>query len=260
MTFARKIKDLILYKILGQYAYGISVSENIKENIISRGMPRQRICYVPNGFDIDRVNASKSDSETVRREIGIPESAKVFLAFGWEPITKGIDLLLAAFEMFVTQHENAVLFLVGTEAMKQYVDNWTRGVQREWLVISDPRENVADFYQASDVFVSASRSEGFSYSVAEAMAAKLPIVSSNIPGLDWAGNVAGVVFFENCNETSLLQAMGKVLEWTETERAAKTVANKKFIVENYSVEKWAENILKVYKAVLEENHMGPKTN
>ncbi len=47
---------------------------------------------------------------------------------------------------------------------------------------------------------------------------------------------------------------------TETERAAKTVANKKFIVENYSVEKWAENILKVYKAVLEENHMGPKTN
>ncbi len=99
MTFARKIKDLILYKILGQYAYGISVSENIKENIISRGMPRQRICYVPNGFDIDRVNASKSDSETVRREIGIPESAKVFLAFGWEPITKGIDLLVTAFEI-----------------------------------------------------------------------------------------------------------------------------------------------------------------
>ena len=260
MTFARKIKDLILYKILGQYAYGISVSENIKENIISRGMPRQRICYVPNGFDIDRVNASKSDAETVRREIGIPEGAKVFLAFGWEPITKGIDLLLTAFEMFVTQHENAVLFLVGTEAMKQYVVNWACGVQRAWLVISEPRENVADFYQASDVFVSASRSEGFSYSVAEAMAAKLPVVSSKIPGLDWAGNVAGVVFFESCNENSLLQAMGKVLEWTETERAAKTVANKKFIVENYSVEKWAEKILKVYEAVLKENHKGSKTN
>jgi glycosyltransferase involved in cell wall biosynthesis len=254
MTFARRIKDFILYKILGQYVYGISVSENIKENIISRGMPRQRICYVPNGFDIDRVNSSKSDPELIRREIGIPEGAKVFLAFGWEPITKGIDLLLTAFEMFVTKHENAVLFLVGTENMKQYVDNWTCGAQRGWLVISDPRENVADFYKASDVFVSASRSEGFPYSVAEAMAAKLPIVSSNIPGLDWAGNVEGVVFFENCNANSLLQAMEKVLEWPETERAAKTVASNKFIVENYSVEKWSENIIEVYKTILDENH------
>ena len=252
MTLIRKIKDIILYKTLGQYVYGISVSENIKENMILRGMPRRRIYYVPNGFDIDRVNSSKNEPAFIRREIGIPEGKKVFLAFGWEPITKGIDLLLNAFEILVKQYKNAVLFLVGTEIMKQYVENWTCGTPREWLILSDPRENVADFYKVSDVFVSASRSEGFSYSVAEAMAATLPIVSSNIPGLDWARNVEGVVFFENCNENSLLQAMEKILEWSETERAVKTIANNRFIIENYSLEKWSENIVEIYKTILGE--------
>ena len=250
LTLKRKIKDIILYKILGQSAYGIAVSQGIKANIASRGMPHHRIFYVPNGFDINRASASSNDPRMIRQEIGIPEEKTVFLAFGWEPITKGVDLLLNAFEILVKQYKNVVLFLVGTDIMEQYVANWTRGVYREWLVLAKPREKVADFYQASNVFVSASRSEGFSYSVAEAMAARLPIVSSNISGLDWAKNVEGVVFFENGNESALAHAMEKVLAWSEAERASKTSANNKFIMENYSIGKWAKNIVEVYKTIL----------
>lgn len=250
LTLKRKIKNLILYRILGQYAYGIAVSQGIKANIVSRGMPHQRIFYVPNGFDINRVTSGSVEPRVIRQEIGIPEEKKIFLAFGWEPITKGVDLLLNAFEILAMQHKEVVLFLVGTEIMEQYVANWTRGVYREWLVLAKPREKVADFYKISSVFVSASRSEGFPYSVAEAMAARLPIVSSNIPGLDWAKNVEGVVFFESGNEIALAQAMEKVLAWSEPERGSRTAANNKFIVENYSMEKWAQNIVAVYKTIL----------
>ena len=250
LTLKRKIKDFILYKILGQSAYGIAVSQDIKANIVSRGMPHQRIFYVPNGFDINRVTSSSAESRVIRQEIGIPEQKIIFLAFGWEPITKGVDLLLNAFEILVMQHKEVALFLVGTEIMEQYVANWTRGVYREWLVLAKPREKVADFYKISSVFVSASRSEGFPYSVAEAMAARLPIVSSNIPGLDWAKNVEGVVFFESGNEIALAHAMEKVLAWSEAERVSKTSANNKFIIENYSMGKWAKNIVEVYKTIL----------
>ena len=256
MTLKRKIKDFILYKVLGHYVYGISVSENIKENIVARGMPRGRIYYVPNGFDINRVTSSQRSAEIIRQEIGIPEGKKVFLAFGWEPITKGVDLLLAAFDTLVTQSTDTVLFLVGTDDMKQYVENWTRGIRRDWIILAEPRETVADFYKVSDVFVSASRSEGFPYSVAEAMAAKLPIVSSNIPALHWARNVEGVAFFESGNENSLFQAMKKVLEWSEAERTQKTSTSNKFVSEHYSLEKWSENIIEIYQMILGETTVG----
>jgi len=252
MTLKRKIKDFILYKVLGHFVYGISVSENIKESIVSRGMPRQRIYYVPNGFDINRVTSSTRTPEIIRQEIGISKGKKVFLAFGWEPITKGVDVLLAAFEILITQSTDVVLFLVGTDVMKQYVEIWTRGIHREWIILAEPRETVADFYNVSDVFVSASRSEGFPYSVAEAMAAKLPIVSSNIPALNWARNVEGVAFFESGNENSLFQAMKKVLEWSSAERNHRTTANNKFVSENYSLEKWSKNIIEIYQMILGE--------
>jgi glycosyltransferase involved in cell wall biosynthesis len=250
LTLVRRIKDFILFKLLGHYVYGISVSEDIKENIVSRGMPRERIYYVPNGFDINRVISSTKTSAAIRRELGIPEGKTVFLAFGWAPITKGVDLLLAAFEAFAMQSADVVLFLVGADAMKQYIEQWTCGTRRDWLVLSEPRENVADFYKASDVFVSASRSEGFPYSVTEAMAAKLPIVSSDIPALTWARNVEGVVFFESCNVDSLVQAVQTVIEWSEEDRIHKTLANSTFVDSNYSLDKWDENIIKTYISIL----------
>ena len=108
------------------------------------------------------------------------------------------------------------------------------------------KEQVAEYYKASDVFISASRSEGFPYSVAEAMGANLPIISSDIPGVAWAKQAKGVLLFESGNAIALSQAIQGVLSWPEQELQDRKQSNQQFIVENYTVEKWAKNIIDVY--------------
>ena len=245
LTFLRRIKDFILYNILGRFTYGISVAEHIRENMISRGMQRRRMFYVPNGFDINRIQ-SRVDSASIRQELGIAADKIVFLTFGWEPITKGVDIVLEAFEILTRQCKNATLLLVGTEMMNNYVEAWEGGEAHEWLVLAAPREQVAEYYKASDVFISASRSEGFPYSVAEAMGANLPIISSDIPGVAWAKQAKGVLLFESGNAIALSQAIQGVLSWPEQELQDRKQSNQQFIVENYTVEKWAKNIIDVY--------------
>jgi glycosyltransferase involved in cell wall biosynthesis len=252
LTLKRRVKDLLLYRILGSTAFGIAVSENIRQAIGRRGMPLQRMRYIPNGFDPERLAVGEKSPDTVRCELGIPKQAKVFLAFGWEPVTKGVDLLLAAFDKLASavNPSDIVLLLIGTDTMRQYVHDWNRGNRPAWQYLAAPRERVSEFFSASDAFVSASRSEGFPYSIVEAMASKLPVVSSNIPGAAWAQEAPGVVFFDPGNVEELAKAITQVLSWTEEERRLNSNANCDFVTERYSVQQWAENILSYYKELL----------
>ena len=255
LTLKRRIKDLLLYRILGRTAFGIAVSDNIRQAMGQRGMPLQRMRYIPNGFDADRLAMGEKSPATVRCELGIPKQAKVFLAFGWEPLTKGVDLLLAAFEKLAAARNpsDIVLLMIGTDTMRQYVHDWNRGNQPFWQYLAEPRERVAEFFAASDAFISASRSEGFPYSIVEAMASKLPVVSSDIPGAAWARGVPGVVFFPPGDADALSKAISQMLSWTDDERSANSNANCSFVTERYSLNQWAENVLSYYTDLLMDN-------
>ena len=177
------------------------------------------------------------------------------MAFGWEPLTKGVDLLLAAFEKLAAARNpsDIVLLMIGTDTMRQYVHDWNRGNQPFWQYLAEPRERVAEFFAASDAFISASRSEGFPYSIVEAMASKLPVVSSDIPGAAWARGVPGVVFFPPGDADALSKAIYQMLSWTDDERSANSNANCSFVTERYSLNQWAENVLSYYTDLLMDN-------
>lgn len=252
LTLLRRMKDFILYRLLGRVTFGIAVSESIRAEIGGRGMPLHRIKYVPNGFDAERLGDCDKDRDTLRGELGIPQQTRVFLAFGWEPITKGVDLLLAAFAQIGNGEKcyKVGLLLIGKEPMLQYVNEWTRGGKPSWLYLADPRERVAELYAVSDVFISASRSEGFSYSVVEAMASRLPVISSDIPGVAWAKGVQGVISFSPCDVPDLVRGITEVISWSDAQWNSNVNANRSFVIEKYSLQTWARNILEVYDTIL----------
>ncbi len=256
LTLKRRMKDFILYRLLGRVTFGIAVSESIRAEIGGRGMPLQRIKYVPNGFDAARLAGCNKDKAALRGELGIPPQTRAFLAFGWEPVTKGVDLLLAAFAQLCNGEKcNKIgLLLIGKEPMMQYVKEWSRGDKPPWLYLAEPREQVAELYTVSDVFISASRSEGFPYSVVEAMASRLPVISSDIPGVAWAKGVQGVVFFSSCDATDLVRGITEVISWSDAQWKGNVNANRSFVTEKYSLQTWAKNVLEVYDAIM-NNHM-----
>ena len=112
-------------------------------------------------------------------------------------------------------------------------------------VVSFPGEvsNAEDYLANADVYLSTSHREGLPLSMLEAMAAGLPIISSNVGGCSDIVVDNGILF-EDDNEEQLLKAM-KTLATDENLRK-KYSQNGYCIVNEYDALKCAENYEKLY--------------
>ncbi len=155
-----------------------------------------------------------------------------------------------AVEYLVTSGRQVVLGIVGTEALREFVVRRNGNEPVPWLRVLDPTDDVAALYQAASVFLSASRSEGFPYSVCEAMANNLPTVVSDLPGVAWARNTPGAAFFPVGNSRALAAAICDVLAWTDEDRSRRVRADSRYVSDNHSVESWADNICDLYEEML----------
>lgn len=120
--------------------------------------------------------------------------------FGWHTQVKGVDIALKAFKDLLHQHPNAHLLLVTSSAQGE---DGTRKIAREFVdddtlskvIFLPPSQEVEKYHAAADIFLSSSRSEGFSYSILEALYLGELVVSSDLDGVQWAKNIGQLSFF-----------------------------------------------------------------
>ncbi len=186
----------------------------------------------------------------------IGENVFTFLHFGWDPVTKGVDLVVRACAQ-IKVGAPFVLVMVGRDDTVDAVREVVGSRLPAWLRIIAPVETVADLYAASDCLVSSSRWEGSPYTVGEAMAAGLPVIATDIPGVK-AVSASDGVMLTSFADGSLAGRMTQLLTSEPDRRRLWGEANRNFILENYSVEQWAERVMRVYAGLLDRSGSGEK--
>jgi glycosyltransferase involved in cell wall biosynthesis len=249
---AGQAKEALKLRLLGRRARVAAVSEAILSEVLESGFPSGRACYIPNGIDLSRATSRHAGRDEVRRELAIPPGAQVALAFGWDPLRKGVDLALEAFASLATSDPGLILVVVGTDELQALLaDRFAHGFPG-WLRSLRPREHVGDLYAAADLFLSASRVEGFPYALGEALANGLPVVVSDIPGCEWAREIEGTPFFPSGNAVALSEAIRDVALWTPQRRAAFGSAGSALAEERLSLHAWAARVARLYERSLAE--------
>lgn len=149
----------------------------------SAALRGRRLEVIPSSVDLERFRPDHGGDE-VRRMLGI-EGKRVLAFTGRLVPHKGIDALLRA---LVELPDDTVLLVVGRGPRLPDLTATARRLGVEDRVRFCP--NVADpdlprFLHAADLFVfpSQNRLEGFGLAVAEAMAAGLPVVIADMPGV-----------------------------------------------------------------------------
>jgi glycosyltransferase involved in cell wall biosynthesis len=158
-------------------------------------VPEEHIARIPNGVDIVRLR-SITDRAATRRRLGIMDDETVFLAVGRNHPKKGFATLLAAAPRLKAQGRKKIRIVIaglGTNALKAQAVGL--GVARETVLIEQignpaagrlpialPPDELVALYQAADIFVLPSIMETFGIVLVEAMAAGLPIITSDAPG------------------------------------------------------------------------------
>jgi glycosyltransferase involved in cell wall biosynthesis len=141
---------------------------------------------MPNPVDTDQFRpGSPAEVAELRRKAEIPETAPVVVYTGRLAPEKNIPDLLHAFKLVLCRVPEALLVVVGDGPLKADLESLAAslGLFRNEVrfIGSVPIAEVSQWLRLADVFALLSPSEGFSCSLAEAMAAGLPSVVCDIP-------------------------------------------------------------------------------
>lgn len=202
-----------------------------------------------------------ADRLGVRRELGLSESCYLFLFVGRLMKRKGIDTLLEAVGPILEQYDAHLLY-VGSDAepdegafadevglMKRLHSTLRDEVWGSRVRFLGLRKDVPRVMAACDVLVHPARIEGFGLVLAEALAAGLPVVASNVHGIPevLAGTESVMVPPDDPN--ALRNAVLETLHRSPAE-AAKAVEVGRMRAEEFRTEKRVDSMIRLFEDVL----------
>lgn len=161
----------------------IAPSESIARLIRKRGV-RTPMTVVPTGIDVEAF--ARADGTRARARYGIPPGALVVGHVGRLAHEKNMGYLGEAVALFLKNHPEARFLVVGDGPDREQMEVlFTGHGVRDRLILAGKRtgNSLREAYRGMDLFAFASHSETQGMVVAEAMAARLPVVALNAPGV-----------------------------------------------------------------------------
>lgn len=234
--YTRRLLTRLQYGTVGKRARLLSVADEYRRTIESLGFPKQQTATILNGMNLDRVLPVSAD-RTVQYD---------FLTFGWDFHRKGGDLILEACKRLAADGYRFRLLFNGNPQTWPQLEACLEGADPEWLIRGDPVENINELFSGSRCFIQASRRETFSYAVCEAAYAGLPVISTDIAGLEWAHDLPTVDFVPAEDAHVLYRAMKRYLDGRAF--APEQHAHSREIIEDrYSTAEWTRKVLEQYQ-------------
>ncbi|MEM3731853.1 MAG: glycosyltransferase family 4 protein [Candidatus Bathyarchaeia archaeon] len=200
----------------------------------------EKIFVIPNGVDSDFFKPSSKDPNLITW-VGrlVPE--------------KGLVYLLYAMREIVRVHPNVKLFVIGGGPLEARLVKLADELSLSGnvrFVGSVGRAEVARFLSRSSIFVFPSLREGLPLSVLEAMACGVPVVGSDIPGInDVIVNGGNGLLAPAKNSEALADAVLTLLNDAELRKKMGQNA-RNLIIEKYSWDKIIYKIEKVYSEAM----------
>lgn len=190
-TEARHARDPALARKLRQALQQASrvfaVSDSLRQVAIGLGIPPEKVRVVGNGVDLDKF--SPLPRAEARRRLGLPLDAPVLITVGGLVERKGFHRVIELLPALRQRHPGLTYIVVGGPSPEGDMTLQLRQ-QSAALGLHDavrflgplPPEDLRLPLSAADVFVLATRNEGWANVLLEAMACGLPVVATDVGG------------------------------------------------------------------------------
>jgi glycosyltransferase involved in cell wall biosynthesis len=213
---------------------------------------------LPNGIDTNRFRPDATSRGQARQELGLPgDEPPVLVGFvaRVDPM-KGHRVFLEAFEELVRRQQNVHALFLGEGARAE------TPVFARWLELKPSlgsrvhflgrRDDVERWLPAVDVFCQASLGEGFPNAVAEAMAAGLPVVATDV-GDTRVVTDALALLVPPGQGRPLADALERMVASPAHERRARGTSGRTRIVQHFSLEDVAARYAALYEQLASES-------
>ena len=207
----------------------------------------KEVCYVPGvGIDLSRFENVEVDRREKRREIGVPEDAFLLVSVGELNENKNHQVIIRA--MAKLGNPNIHYAIAGVGDKKEYLEELaqTLGVS-DRLHLLGYRRDIPELNTAADAFCFPSHREGLGLAAIEAMACGLPIITSNVHGIN-DYSIDGVTGYK-CSPTDaegFASAIEKLLK--NRDLIEKTNSSNKEYIKKYSINEIVPKVKFIYQS------------
>lgn len=189
------VLDRAVRRIVSNMDACVAMTGSLAKIFKELGARPERIHRIPNGVDHARLSAPR-DRKAIRRGLKLTEHVPLILSVGRNHPKKGFSRIPSLAAGLLERGHPFIWLVVGggTEALTPEIDRLgLAGVVRPHPPLSIgrdfdpgrirlPVDGLVDLYAAADMFVLPSKLEGFSRVIAEALAAGLPVATTDAPG------------------------------------------------------------------------------
>jgi teichuronic acid biosynthesis glycosyltransferase TuaC len=186
---AERLNDLTIGKeTLKDADKIIVVSEATRQYVFGLGAEPNKVDVLHNGVDSDRFKPIAGAGNPIRAKHGIPQNARVAVTVRRLVYKNGIDTLVESAKIAIKKNPALVFLVIGKGPdlgeTKILIDKL--GISKNFKLagfVSD--EDLPSYYNAADFFVLPSKSgEGLPLVALEAMACGLPVIATNVGGIN----------------------------------------------------------------------------
>jgi len=253
------------YNVLSNWGeQSLAVSEDIKEYLIRHyRVPEKNIHVTINGIDTAKFSPENTGDDIwdddIWEDFTIPDDALCVMSISRLDKDRSLaaHLLIEAAPVLYEQHPNMIICIIGNgddyPVVKRKAEAMNTKLGKKVIVLPGSRVDVHNWLAISDVFVGASRA------VLEAMAAGKPVVASGNEGYLGLLNEANLPIavdtnfcYRGCGEASvgtLTNDILTLLNMPLEEREAMGAMGREFVLDNYSVDRMADDALALYNKI-----------
>jgi glycosyltransferase involved in cell wall biosynthesis len=239
LKFDYKILAPAFRAIWKKAAVLVANSQGLKNRAL-KFMPSAAIDVIPNGVDFERFRPTRNtpEAQTIR-----------LLTVGRLSVTKRVEILIDAVEILSSQGCQVCFKIVGGGQIQQKLNQIVKEKNLDNIIELTGRidaEDMPDVYRQSDIFISASKLEGMSNAMLEAMASGLPIIAARCEGTEELIAENGLVIENACAE-EIARAIRKLIDDPQLRNKMSTAARKQ--AEQFTWGRIAGQYLNIYERV-----------
>jgi len=239
-----------------------TVSNNLREYHGRQGwVSEKRIQVVPNGVDTNLFAPSFEVRKQVRERLGYSPGSIVIGTVGRVVAIKNQIIILKAAEQLLARGLDVRVLLVGTghelDNLRKYAEGTDQLCRR--VTFAGRSLDVAEMFQAMDIFVLPSIYEGMSNTILEAMASGLPCLATDVGGNpELITNGGWGYLFDPRDVTGLIEALTALIQLPELRKQFGLAARKRALTQ-FSLERMMERYTRLYTANLERRGVSTRS-
>ena len=251
--------DSNLRKTIKKFSILTSISETVKDEYLKLGLTNKKTPIVPNGCNVDRIKKYKFNKEQTLKRLNIPTNRSIILTIGRNHPKKGFMNIVSIIKYLLKMRDDFIWVLVGkdNETIAESIKN--EGLQDYFMLIPElgldqninmPSDETIEIYMLADILCFPTIVEAFPLVLLEAMAAGLPIATTNAPGArDSITNMKNGLISEVKDNVSMAKNINLILKDSEIRK--QLISNGLIFIKDYEWVSVSRSYVNVYSQISE---------